>query len=1067
MEHKVTSILLIALLLLVPTLGYFGYYVAIGSDQYEVIRFAEALKNGSIFLDHPVFKLVEDRTEPGKLYSIYYGGYLLRDGKIFCKYAIGYPLILAACMAVFGLPGVFFANFFIYSALLLIIYLLGTLYFSRGAPRRALSLGAPLLFFLLVDEVWQLSVTPHGDVASLFCLMAGIYFLVLSFRGRRTPALGPITAAGFFLGFSAAIRTPNILMMLPAGLYFLVRVVKGGRSWRTGIALFAAVISIGVGLAPALYQNHAISGSIFKPPQIHEIHVETVTAPAPENGDKVPVRLGRRLWEILTKRTSGWGIGNIHAAIWPMMFHLLVTFGPLFGVLFLFGLAGEWKKDETRFLFFPAIVTFLVFYSGWVRPLERYIIPLYPLMTIIIMGSIGRLLSPGVEPGPSRPRSLLPLKIFAAVCLIGGDFLFRCLNPRYPHRLYWDVRLQYIAILIAALALLFLWYRRVVRRPLRHGFTVFNLAVFTAVIIASAPEFSYKEKLFQVSDARRLRHDLDTALMPPSILFATKFLSQSLDLFTGSYSLRPSDLEQFIPDYGEAYDLLMRAGYHLYLIDNRGKRNAAAYIPYIQDYFTVSPLLRLPADRYHLEGKFGRPVCTVYSIQRWAENEITLDLATPAPVDYLLSANFYRARDSLPRRTRLEAFLPGDKRVEEIDNFVNYFPLPAAAHPRPRSTVRFVSDQGLPEDVFLGLQWLERDYVIHLGATARIPDRFFLSEEFYYSHVYHVSWRSLAYHGLIRIPTVPSSRRLLTAEFRLQSSKGTTGGEAWKALLDGRPLGFLPIRPIKEWQTVGVEIPSEAISRDLSRLELQPVRKHPDALLIGSLRIAAWFSELGLPLPEAKPYYLAAGVRLAAPVKEAFLELEGERLKKVERDGMVRQILRPGASGRPVGRLRLLPSGDDALFHVSVLRPLSYPLKIDIGTPEAEDFMGEGFYPPEMHLDEIPVCWTEARAEVFLPLAAKEMKGTVIAIGYIGVRPPSALPATVTVSLDGKMVGEFSLESGERRVEISLPPDLIEEAVVPLVLTVKPWRPADHLPVKDYRELGLMLDYIEIGAKNP
>ena len=43
-----------------------------------------------------------DRADPDRLYSIHYGGYMLRNGGIFCKYAIGYPLILALFLKLFG-----------------------------------------------------------------------------------------------------------------------------------------------------------------------------------------------------------------------------------------------------------------------------------------------------------------------------------------------------------------------------------------------------------------------------------------------------------------------------------------------------------------------------------------------------------------------------------------------------------------------------------------------------------------------------------------------------------------------------------------------------------------------------------------------------------------------------------------------------------------------------------------------------------------------------------------------------------------------------------------------------
>ena len=1066
MEHKVTSILLVSLLLLVPTLGYFGYYLAVGSDQYEVIRFAQDLAGGSIFRSHPVFDLVKDRAEEKQLYSIHYGGYLLRDGRIFCKYAIGYPLVLAGFILLSGLPGAFFANFIIYSALLLVIYKLGVLYFSERPDCRPLALGASLLFFLLIDQVWKLSVTPHGDVASLLCLTAGVYFLVRAFREEPGPAIGWIVPAGLLLGFSVTIRTPNILMLLPAGLYSLIRLIKKKRPGRIAAVLVIAALAVGVGITPALYQNYSVNGSIWKPPQSHEIHLETVTDAVREGEEaegSAIIRFVRRVPEILTKRTSGWGIGNIHAAIRPMLFHLLVAYGPLFGFLFIYGLVKNWKKVETRLLFLPIITTFLIFYSGWVRPLERYLIPLYPFMTIIIMGAVGSLISgiqrEGPLPGGRFARLLITM---TGAGLVAADFLFRSLNLRYPRRVAWDIHLQYVAILVVALAFIILWLRQTGRHRLRYPVTIFNLAVLAAVLLNALPVFSYKTKLFQFSEARRLRRDLDDILAAPSVLFATKFLSQTLDLFTESNSLRPSDLDSFIPDYGESYDLLMREGFNLYLINNRGKRNAAAYIPFIRDYFSLAPIAELPAQPYHLEEKFGRPVCTIFSIKRWDEKEIILDLATPAPVDYLLTVNFYKAWNSLPRRDRLTVSLCGEEWPGEIENYVNYLTLPGTRHARPRSEVTFISDQGLPEDVFLGLQWLDRDYLIHLGQLAPIPDRIFLSEAFYYFRIYHVHWRQLDHPGSVRIPTPPSSRRLLTVDFRLQSLEGKAGPESWRALLNETPVGFLPIRPIKEWQTVRLELPRDAVTPGRSHLQLRPARKRTGSILIQSLRISAWFDRLDLPTLESGPYLLKLGVHIPGTGDTPQLELNGRRLSSVRDNGIFWEVINPADLDHPISRLRILPAGEGNIFHVSLLRPLAYPLKLNIGTPEAEEFLGEGFYPPEMHLEETPVCWTEGKAEVFLPFPEEEMKGLALKIGYFGLRPEGSLPASVTVSLEGERLAGFPVQAGAREVEIAIPPNLIHRGVSRLVLETNPWRPCDYLPTEDPRELGLMLDYIEV-----
>jgi hypothetical protein len=1046
MSEKAVAVLLVCLLLWIPFLGYFGYYLAIGSDQYEVIRFAEDLAQGTLFRSHPVFDLVKDRTEPGRLYTIHYGGYLLKDGRMYCKYAIGYPLILALALKLFGFPAVFFVNFCILSLLLLVVYLIGRIYFRDEPSPSAWALSAAFLLFLLGRELWDLSVTPHGDVSCVLFAVAAVYALLRALPPAGGAKASWLVASGVCLGFAAAIRPPAVLLGLPAALYFLNRTIGKIRfihGMVLAVALSGAVIA---GLLPVFTQNYLTGGHILKFTQAHEIHLETVQAAVQSvEANAPPVSLGRRIADIFFQRSHGWGIGNIHAALPAMSYHILLAFGPFFSLLALGGLAAGWRRAETRYLFFPASLVFLLFYSGWVRPLERYLVIVYPFIGLITVGGIARLFAWSPHFGPGSRRRL-SLALLGAV-LAAADFVLRSANSRQGGLPHWQNNLLFSAALIPALSLLVLFLR-----PRRNAAALFHLALAAAVILVSLPVIAAKPFLFQFPQSRRFREAVGKICRPPSVLFATKFLTQTIDLFTDSVSIRPFDLDFAVPELNRAYGLLRGRGFNLYLIDNRGKRDAGGYLPRIRDYFAATPVGTLAGGDYNLAERFGKPACTVYAIQPWKDETVDLALATAAPVDYLLTLNLGRIWDTLPPRSSVAAFLNGAPFPARFENGVNFLLLSSASVGSPRSVWSVRSDRGLPPDPLVDLRWAGLDYVIDFSAAAPASGRQFIEQE---EAAEEADGRTISGRARIAIPpSIGEGRRSAELTVRWE------GGGERSAALDGIALGILPLRPSPLPQPVEIELPAGAGSPVRSWLEISGT----SPLALESLRIKRWGDSFALPTAESAPYLLKAELKIFPGAGEVFLELNGMKLAGVS-DGVRWELLSPAALRSPVSNLLLQPAASGARMHISLLKKVSYPFRVEPGSPSGREFEGRGWYSPELHLGETPFAWTAGAAEVYLPVSSVPAAGMELSLGYIGGRPPGVPSARVSVDLDGRPAGSFVPAEGMREAILRIPPELLRPGISRLTIRTNTWQPADRPSAGDTRILGLMLRYLEFSPR--
>jgi hypothetical protein len=139
------------------------------------------------------------------------------------------------------------------------------------------------------------------------------------------------------------------------------------------------------------------------------------------------------------------------------------------------------------------------------------------------------------------------------------------------------------------------------------------------------------------------------------------------------------------------------------------------------------------------------------------------------------------------------------------------------------------------------------------------------------------------------------------------------------------------------------------------------------------------------------------------------------------------------------------------------------PFTLDVG--EKDDLNVVRFFAKET-TEGRTIRWTGRNSQI----AVVGMTGTEREVTFVmhdGGRPPNATPARVDVFFDDAPIGTIDVKSGFQSYRLALPPALVagaaakdEPAQIRLASTV--WRPREFLGGTDDRELGVMLDRVEV-----
>jgi len=169
---------------------------------------------------------------------------------------------------------------------------------------------------------------------------------------------------------------------------------------------------------------------------------------------------------------------------------------------------------------------------------------------------------------------------------------------------------------------------------------------------------------------------------------------------------------------------------------------------------------------------------------------------------------------------------------------------------------------------------------------------------------------------------------------------------------------------------------------------------------------------------------------------------------------------------RGLGRPPRGPQFHALHFRISRVVPpedLQVPALPEVDIGGSDDFQVSGFFDKEGGGDHT-YRWTGSCASVYLPGARP---GATLTLTAAALQRPDDKPATVSVRLNGRPLGNVTMEGGFRDYTFTLPAPLPPGPPL-LRLDVPAWRPANVLPGSDdVRDLGVMVDRIRVGDNIP
>jgi hypothetical protein len=538
------------------------WYLAV--DQYGYLAFAHDLARGQVFHHWPPLEALKDGMPPRM--DVLVQTYVYDQGKLYCRYAPGFPILLAGWLTLFGDDGAHYLNPTIFlSLLVLLIVFQRRVFRSRWRATVGVALVALFPTFL---HLWALTLT--RDLATHLAGLIGL-FLLLPVGTRR---LGPgrVAAAGLAVGFAGTIRPDAVLYLLPALCVAAVRWYRErARPVFIARALAAGLLGVVLGLAPSLAYYWAATGSPFRPTQGMEVEQFLSTSgpstPPPSPAGKPRVGFPPGAWRGGTA-TAVQGGGLRFSHLWNTLPGNVRLLRDAYGDVFLLAaIAGAVIASVRRRILFAATVPYcvlaLIFFSFWGRPDTRYLVGVYLLIPMLIVeGTLGVLDVVRRLARRNRLQAARGLAAAAAVGLLVGAWMLPL-----PTRASALAALAVIVPGVVGLALLAAgaWpERRIVQlaAPLLALALVGLAGTRTNAALQARASFQRPEML-------RAREAFARVVDRGSVVITTEDVgrpAENIDYYSGiAYALYLTDIDRWRLPIAEAAHLFLRAGMTPYL----------------------------------------------------------------------------------------------------------------------------------------------------------------------------------------------------------------------------------------------------------------------------------------------------------------------------------------------------------------------------------------------------------------------------------------------------------------------------------------------------------------------
>ncbi len=599
----------------------FFYYTAVGIerqitwylavDQFGYLTFAHDLLHGQVFHDWGPLKALE-AFFPART-DVLAQTYVYDDGRLYCRYSPGFPMLLAAWIGLLGDDRAHYLNPTVY-----LVLLATTLAFQwrlfRSAWRAAAGTALIALFPTMM-YLWGLTLT--RDLSAHLFAFAGL-FLLLPAHGRPLRR-GRLLVAGLAFGFTISIRPDAVLYLLPASSILAVRWWRESRRYAArelptlGVAMLAGII---LGATPILAYNWAAMGNPFLPTQGMELPLlpsqppakfkPRITFPAPSEtpaDDTDPnAKLGypSRGWRggtIEAVQGGGLRLGNLPKTLpgnWQL---LLRAYTPL-----LFGVAvwGAVVAAVLRPVLAAAALSYgvlaFLFFSCWPRADSRYLIGVFLFIPMLIVeGTMGTLDLIRLLWKQHKPELARGLAVFTA-----GVLLLGALTLQPPTQGGSSLRAVFLVVTVTAGIAAALAGFQPSRRIVALAAPVLMLALVWCKV-SEVNAQAGRRAPFQRPQMVEARANMQKLLEPNAVVITTEEVgrpAENIEYYSGvADALYMTDLERWhVPPYQAVIRLLI-AGKRPYLYIPASQPDKDRLLADLRKELTVDEVADIPPQQ--------------------------------------------------------------------------------------------------------------------------------------------------------------------------------------------------------------------------------------------------------------------------------------------------------------------------------------------------------------------------------------------------------------------------------------------------------------------------------------
>lgn len=141
-------------------------------------------------------------------------------------------------------------------------------------------------------------------------------------------------------------------------------------------------------------------------------------------------------------------------------------------------------------------------------------------------------------------------------------------------------------------------------------------------------------------------------------------------------------------------------------------------------------------------------------------------------------------------------------------------------------------------------------------------------------------------------------------------------------------------------------------------------------------------------------------------------------------------------------------------------RKKGYLAFYDIGSPADKTLVNEGWYPAEAY-DETTFRWTWHTAVITLPLLEEAAQVKTLVMNFISKFPDSIQSPMLEISINGTPLPPVLIENGWVERTIPVPP-VFHTGPNRVCIRTPIWVPAETLDSRDWRELGIHINWIAL-----